>query len=91
MSVQLALPARWAVAPLMSRRDPQDELARIARDKIEAKAEIREVLDQLAAKHGISAREIGKAVQGYTDDMLNDATYELERDLTREIEERDVI
>jgi len=30
-------------------------------------------------------------VQGYADDMLSDATYERERELTRDIEERDII
>jgi len=90
MSVQLPLPAGWAMAHATMRRDPQEELGRIAHDKIEAKAEIRDALDRLAAKHDLGAREISKAVQGYADDMLNDATYELERELTRRIEERDI-
>lgn len=44
----------------------------------------------IAAKYALSAREVGKAVQGYADDMLNDATYELERELNRQIEEQDI-
>jgi len=89
MSIQLPLPAGWAVPPLASNRDPQERLAELAHDKLDAKAGIRAVLDALAAKHALSARDVGKAVQGYADDMLNDATWELERELNRQIEARD--
>ncbi len=88
MSIQLPLPAGWAVAHLTSNRDSQDRLDELAHDKLDAKTGIRAVLDEPAVKHALSAREVGKAVQGYADDMLNDATYELERELTRQIEER---
>jgi hypothetical protein len=86
--LQLPLPAGWA-REFRRLRDPVEELDELAHDKLAAKAEIRETLDRLAAKHALGAREIGKAVQGYADDMLNDATYERERELTRQIEERD--
>jgi hypothetical protein len=92
MSVQLAFPAGWAIGQhLSSARDPQARLADLNRDKLQAKTEIREVLDRLAAKHGLAAHQISLAVQGYADDMLSDAAYELERELTREIEERDPV
>jgi hypothetical protein len=91
MSLQLPLPAGWAVAHLTSNRDPEVQLAELAHDKLEARAEIRAVLDRLAAKHALSTREVGKAVQGYADDMLNDAAYDLERDLARQVEERDAL
>src|SRR5471030_996525 len=87
--LQLPLPAGWAVAHLTSNRDQAAQLAELAHDKLEAKAEIRAVLDRLAAKHVLSAREVGKAVQGYADDMLDDDAYDLERDLARQVEERD--
>ena len=56
----------------------------MARDKLEAKAEIRAALDRLAAKHGASARDINYAIDGYADDMINDALFEVERELNAE-------
>jgi hypothetical protein len=92
MNVQLPLPAGWAINHVLSSaRDPRERLDELRRDKLKAKAEIRQVLDRLAAKHGLAAREINRAIEGYVDDMLNDAAYELERQLTHEIEERDPI
>lgn len=88
MGAQLPLPAGWAIRHLTSGGNPHSRLDELARDKLDAKAEIREVLDRLAAKHGLAPREIDRAVQGYLDDLLDDATFELERDLTREIEAR---
>jgi hypothetical protein len=88
MSVQLPLPAGWAIANLASQRDPQERLDALERDKLSAKAEIREVLDRLANRHGLAPRDVNAAVQGYVDDMLSDATYELERALLAEIEDR---
>ena len=84
--LQLALPAGWARS-FRQWRDPVEELDRLARDKLEAKAEIREVLDRLADKHGISHSETNAAVHGYVDDMLSDLTYEVEGELTHTIEE----
>jgi hypothetical protein len=83
MGTQLSLPAGWAFAAT-SRRDPGEQLEQLARDKLEAKAEIREVLDRLAAKHGASARDIGYAIEGYADDMIDDALFEVERELNTE-------
>jgi hypothetical protein len=90
MTVQLPLPAAWATT-FSTRPDPIDELDQLARDKLDAKAEIRQALDRLAEKHHISPREVNAAVTGYVDDLLSDAAYELERELTRQIEERDSI
>jgi hypothetical protein len=92
MSAQLPLPAGWAIAHVLSSgRDSQERLDHLRRDKLEARAEIRAALDRLAAKHGLAAREIDRAIEGYVDDMLNDAAYELERQLAHEIEERDLV
>ena len=83
---QLPLPAGWA-RTFRNWRDPVEELDRLARDKLTAKAEIREALDRLADKHGISHAETNAAVHGYVDDMLNDLTYEAEGQLTHDLEE----
>ncbi len=84
--LQLPLPAGWARE---HRRwlDPVEELDQLAQDKLKAKAEIRDALDRLADKHGISIAEINAAVHGYVDDMLGDLTYEVEGELTHGIEE----
>jgi hypothetical protein len=84
--IQLPLPAGWA-REFRRRRDPVEELDELAKDKLAAKAEIREALDRLAEKHGISHRETNAAVLGYVDDMLGDLTFEVESELTHGIEE----
>jgi len=50
------------------------------------KARIREVLDELADRHGISVREVTYGIESYADDMLSDTIYEAERALEHEIE-----
>ena len=89
MTVQLPLPAGWAIGHLLSSGDPQERLDRLKRDVLDTKVEIRSALEKLAQKHGILAREVNQAINGYADDMLSDLVYELERELNREIEERD--
>ena len=88
MSIQLPLPAYWARESLSS-RDPQAELDLIARDTLDLKFAIREKLEEFAAKHRISMREVNNAMRGYADDMLADLSYEVVREIQREIEERD--
>ena len=88
MLVQLPLPASWAW--VASHRDPQDRLTHLRADTLEAKAKIRGVLDELAERHGLSAKDIDDAM-GYADDMLSDAVYSVERILEHEIEERDPV
>ena len=83
MTSQLRLPAAWAFRE--SKADPRSRLAALRGDAGEAKAKIREVLDQLAAKHGISPN-IVVAAMDYADDMLADTLYEAEQGLEREIE-----
>ena len=90
MSIQLPLPAGWA-REVASRRDPVAELDQLARDKLDAKVEIRAALEHVAEKHGIPISEVNAAVRGYAEDMLSDLTYELERELTRDVEARDII
>ena len=88
MQVQLSLPATWA--RLAPRRDPNDRLATLKSDVVEAKAKIRAVLDELAERHGVPSKDIGDAM-GYADDMLSDAVYSVERALEHEIEEQDPV
>jgi hypothetical protein len=85
--IQLSLPANWA-REYTSRRDPVAELDQLAHDKLDAKVEIRAALEGVAEKHGIPISEVNAAVRGYAEDMLGDLTYELERELTHEIEGR---
>jgi hypothetical protein len=84
MSAQLPLPARWARQ--LSNREPQEALAALRRDQLEAKARIREVVHWLAERHGISRRDVTSAIEGYADDLLNDAAFHVEQDLEREID-----
>ena len=61
------------------------------RDALSTKAVIRSALDELAARHGIPARDIAYAIEGYADDMLSDAVYNVERGLERELEDEDPV
>jgi hypothetical protein len=55
------------------------------------KARIREALDELAERHGIRASDIAYAMEGYADDLLSDAVYNVERELEQEIETDDPV
>ena len=83
MSIQLPLPARWA--RIESRRDPSDRLTSLQNDVAGAKASIKDVMDGVAARHGIAARDVDDALEGYADSMLSDMIFHVERDLEREI------
>jgi hypothetical protein len=71
-----------------SRHDPRERLEQLHADRREAKAELREVLERLAARHGISQKDINYAIDGYADDMLSDLVYSVDRDLEHESEAR---
>ena len=85
MNVQLKPGA--GSAALHSGREPKEQLSLLHQDMSEAKAQIREVLERLAARHGIEQRDISYAIDGYADDMLSDLVYGIERDLERQCEE----
>ena len=57
----------------------------------EAKAELREVLERLTERHGISQKDVTYAIEGYADDMLSDLVYAVGRELEREMERRDPV
>jgi hypothetical protein len=79
MDIQLPLPGYWPRNAGWS--DPRDELQTLRRDKLEAKHEIRQVLDKYAGRHGIEANEVNQLVWGYVDDLLGDLFYEKEQEL----------
>jgi hypothetical protein len=89
MVVQLPLPAQWA--RLESRRDPRDRLDQLHRDALDTKAEIRAALDRLAERQRIAAKDVSYAMDGYTDNLLDDTIYNLKRELEREIEDADPV
>jgi hypothetical protein len=70
-----------------SRHDPRDRLKRLRADRREAKAQLREVLERLAERHGLSQKDINYAIDGYADDMLSDLVYSVERHLEHQSEE----
>jgi hypothetical protein len=76
-----------ASAALDSGLEPSEQLRLLHQDTSEAKAQIREVLERLAARHGIEQRDISYAIDGYADDMLSDLVYGIERDLEHRCEE----
>jgi hypothetical protein len=84
MGTQLPLPAGWARAYL-SFRDPRDRLDALAQDRLDAKARIRAVLDDLAGKYSVPAADVTDAM-GWVDDGLEDLLYEVEQGLRHEIE-----
>jgi hypothetical protein len=74
MGSQLYLPAGWA-RHLESRIDPCARLAELEKDRAEAKAEIRELVERLADKHGATARDVAvalRAIDGTLGDLLHD-------------------
>ena len=91
MGTQLPLPAGWANGfGLFTNRDPAEELDRLKRDVVEARAAIRLVLDGVADRHGIRTVEVTRAM-GSVDDLLGDLVGDAESELVREIEELDDI
>jgi len=66
---------------------PDERLAELQADKREATARLREVLEAMARKYGISAKDVSYAIDGYAADMLSDLVYGIERDLEHEVEE----
>jgi hypothetical protein len=63
---------------------PHERLAELRSDVREAKARLRQVLEALADKYGITAKDVSYAVDGYADDMLSDLVFGIERNLEHE-------
>ena len=86
MGSQFPLPAVGRKPGIVTSRDPRDRLEQLQADRREAKAQIREVLERLAERHGISQKDVSYAIDGYADDMLSDLFYSVERELEHESE-----
>lgn len=84
MEMQLTLPAGWA-RNFTRMPDPRDRLDALLRDRDDAKAEMRLVLDRLADKYDVPARDVDLAMLS-VDDSIGDLVYDVERGLHREIE-----
>jgi hypothetical protein len=83
MGAQLNLPARWATA-VQSLANPADRLTALGRDADDAKAQIREILDELAGKHGVPVYDVTYAMRAVDDalgDLLHDIRSGYEHDL----------
>jgi hypothetical protein len=60
---------------------PHERLAELNADLKEAKARVRQVLEAVADKYDIPAKDVTYAVDGYADDMLSDLVFGIQRDL----------
>lgn len=60
---------------------PHVRLAELDADLREAKARLRQVLEALADKYDIPAKDVSYAIDGYADDMLSDLVFGIQRDL----------
>jgi hypothetical protein len=80
---QLYLPAGWA-RHLESRIDPSERLGELEKDRAQAKAEIHDLVERLAEKHGATARDVAVALRSI-DHTLGDLLYEQERALQHEM------
>ena len=60
---------------------PYERLAELNADLREAKARVRQVLEAVADKYDISAKDVSYAIDGYADDMLSDLVFGVQRDL----------
>ena len=84
MDLQLPLPAGWA-RNFVSMPDPRDRLDALLRDRDDAKAEIRLVLDRLAEKYDVPARDVDLVMLS-VDDSIGDLVYDVELGFNHEIE-----
>jgi hypothetical protein len=82
---QLYLPAGWA-RHLESRIDPTERLAELEKDRVRARADICEIVERLAEKHGATARDVAVALRSI-DHTLGDLLYDQERALQHEMED----
>jgi len=68
--------------------DAGERLAELRADMREAKARMREVLEALAAKYDIPAKDVSYAIDGFADDMLAELVFGVERDLEQAVDEQ---
>jgi hypothetical protein len=65
---------------------PYERLAELDADLREAKARVRRVLEAVADKYDIPAKDVSYAIDGYADDMLSDLVFGIQRDLEQAAE-----
>ena len=65
---------------------PHERLAELNADLKEARAQVRRVLEAVADKYDIPAKDVSYAVDGYADDMLSDLVFGVQRDLEQAAE-----
>jgi len=79
-------------APLESRldgrHDAAERLAELKADMREAKARLRDVLEALAHKYDIPAKDVSYAIDGFADDMLAELVFGIERDIEHAVDEQ---
>ena len=68
--------------------DARERQAELKADVREAKARVREVLESLAQKYDIPAKDVSYAIDGFADDMLAELIYGVERDLEQAVDEQ---
>lgn len=90
MGIQIPLPAMWARSLETLRHHPADRLDALVQDKLDAKAEIRVILDRLAEKYGVPSSDVTDAI-GWVDDGLGDLLYDIELGFRHDIENEDPI
>ena len=79
MTAQLILPG------MPRNRNPELQLAALARDKLGLQADIRAPLERLAERHDLGRHALHRA-EAYVDDMVDDLFFALETELSEEIE-----
>jgi hypothetical protein len=75
---------------LYGRPAATERLAELKADLREAKARLRDVLEALASKYEIPAKDVSYAIEGFADDMLAELVFGIERDLEQAVEEQAV-
>lgn len=85
MGTQLPLPAGWA-RNFISLPDPRDRLDHLVQAELDARHEIRQVLDRLADAFDVPAKDVDIAMRS-VDDTLQDLLHDIKRGYEHEIED----
>jgi hypothetical protein len=78
---------KWTVYD--SRGHPRHQLTALYRDTAVVRAHIEKMLEELADRHRISARDVTKAMDRHADKLLNVAVSRVRRHLERKIKAQD--
>ncbi len=83
-------PTMWARGLESLRYHPADRLDSLVRDKLDAMAEIRAILDRLAQKYGVPSSDVNAAMS-WVDEGLGDFFYDIELGSQHEIEDQNPV